>query len=158
LSIGVAKKLGARVTAVCSSYALDHVRKLGADAVVDRAQQDPRAIKGPFDVVLDAASAHDYFAFRGMLSPQGAYVRTLPDLKIGLGKAAALFSSKRCEFITVKSVGQDLELLGSWMSDGLQVPIDARYPVRELSKALQHLVKGRVLGRIAIQVEGGFQA
>jgi NADPH:quinone reductase-like Zn-dependent oxidoreductase len=156
LAIGVGKRLGGKVTAVCSTYAMDFVKGLGADEVVDRKAQDPLTLPGPFDVVFDAAAAYSYLACKHQLTPKGAYVRTLPDLGIGLGKAAALFSGRRCEFIIVESVRKDLELVFSWIADGMKVPIDARFPVRDLAKGLDKLRRGEVRGRLAIQVEGGF--
>jgi NADPH:quinone reductase-like Zn-dependent oxidoreductase len=156
LAVGVAKRLGAKVTAVCSAYAVDFVRGLGADVVVDRKTQDPLALAGPFDVVFDAAAAYSYLACKHLVAAKGAYVRTLPDLGIAIGKFAALFSSRRCEFVTVASVKNDLELLLSWVADGMQVPIDTRFPVRDLAEGLARLKRGEVRGRVVIQVEGGF--
>ncbi|HEY3451158.1 MAG TPA: NAD(P)-dependent alcohol dehydrogenase [Myxococcales bacterium] len=156
LAVGVARKLGAKVVAVCSGYSADFVRSLGADEIVDRRTQDPLSVPGPFDVVLDAASAHSFLACRHQLGPAGAYVATLPSPGVFVGKLAALFSSKRCEFISVKSVGKDLELLASWIAEGMMVPVDARFPVREVRAALDKLAKGTVKGRVAVQVEGGF--
>ena len=156
LAVGIAKRLEAHVTAVCSTYAVDFVKGLGADEIVDRRKQDPMTVPGPFDVVFDAAAAHGYLACRHMLAKGGAYVTTLPSPGVFLGKAIAAFSSHRCEFITVKSTGKDLEQLATWIHDGMQVPIDARFPVREVGAALERLGKGEVRGRLVVQVEGGF--
>jgi NADPH:quinone reductase len=156
LAVGIAKRLEAHVTAVCSTYAVDFVRGLGADQIVDRRKQDPRTLAGPFDVVFDAAAAHGYLGCRHQLAEGGAYVTTLPSPGVLLGKAFAAFSSRRCAFIAAKSVAKDLEQLAGWMTAGLQVPIDARFPVRELGAALDRLGKGEVRGRLVIQVEGGF--
>ena len=81
---------------------------------------------------------------------------TLPSPGVFIGKAFAAFSSQRCEFITVKSVAKDLEQLASWVAAGLQVPIEARFPVRDVGAALDRLGKGEVRGRLVVQVEGGF--
>ncbi len=155
-AVGIAKRLGAHVTAVCSTYAVDFVKGLGADETVDRRKQDPMTVPGPFDVVFDAAAAHSYLASRHLLAKGGAYVTTLPSPGVFLGKATAALSSRRCEFITVKSVGKDLEQLATWIEGGLQVPIGDRFPVRDLGAALARLGKGEVRGRIVVQVEGGF--
>jgi NADPH:quinone reductase-like Zn-dependent oxidoreductase len=156
LAVGVAKRLGARVVAVCSTHAVDFVRELGADEVVDRRKQDPLAVPGPFDVVFDAAAAYGYFAWRPKLAPAGAYVTTLPSPGVFVGKIAAAFTARRSEFVVVKAIPKDLERVASWISDGMRVPIDSRFPVRELPSALSRLAKGSVLGRISVQVEGGF--
>jgi NADPH:quinone reductase-like Zn-dependent oxidoreductase len=157
LAVGIAKRLGARVTAVCSTYAVEFVRALGADEVVDRQKEDPLALRGSFDVLFDAAPAYSYLACRHLLAPGGTYVRTLPDLGVALGKIAALFSSRRCELVAVKPVRKDLELLASWIERGLPIPIEARFPVRDLQRALERLERGQVRGRLAVQVDGGFE-
>jgi len=156
LAVGVAKKLKAHVTGVCSTYAVEFVKGLGADEVVDRRKQDPMTLPGPFDVVFDAAAAHSYLACRHLLTRGGAYVRTLPSPGVFLGKAIAVLSSRRCEFIAVKPVRKDLEQLATWIRDGMQVPIEARFPVREVGAALQRQSKGELRGRLVVQVEGGF--
>jgi len=156
LAVGIAHRLGARVTAVCSTYAVDFVKGLGAEEVVDRRQKDPMTLAGPFDVVFDAAAAHGFLACRHLLATDGAYVTTLPSPGVLVGKAFAAFGSRRCEFITVKSVGKDLATLAGWIRDGLTVPIESRFPVRAVGAALDRLGRGEVRGRLAVQVEGGF--
>jgi hypothetical protein len=44
----------------------------------------------------------------------------------------------------------------SWIGDGTAVPIDARFPVRDIQQALNHLSKGELRGRMAVQVDGSF--
>ena len=53
ISIGIAKKLGAHVTAVCSTKDVDRVKELGADEVIDRKVSDPLNSGNTFDVVFD---------------------------------------------------------------------------------------------------------
>lgn len=158
LAIGVARGLGARVTGVCSTYAVDFVRELGADDIVDRRTQDVRALAGPYDVVFDAAAAYSYAAMRHALTPSGAYVTTLPSPAFVGGKLMALFSRRRCRFISVKSVRADLEQLAIWMTGDvkLRVPVEAHFPVRELGAAIARMRKGEGKGRIVVDVEGGW--
>ncbi|HXZ15714.1 MAG TPA: NAD(P)-dependent alcohol dehydrogenase [Roseiarcus sp.] len=156
LAVGVAKRLGAHVTAVCSTYAVDYVRGLGADVVVDRRKRDPLAVEGPFDVVFDPAAAHSYLAFRNRIAARGAFVSTVPSPALLLGKAMAALSLKRCEFGSVKPVSADFEQLAVWLQSGLQAPVDSRFPVKNLGAALAQLTRGELRGRIAVQVHGGF--
>lgn len=156
LSVGVAKRLGAHVTAVCSTYAVDYVRSLGADVVVDRQKQDLRALEGPFDVVFDTAAAYSFFTFRNSIATRGAFVSTLPSPMLFLGKALTALSHKRCEVGTVKPVSADLEQLATWIQGGLHVLINSRFPVKSLGEALALSAKGGTLGRIVVQVDDGF--
>jgi len=156
VAVGVARRLGAHVTGVCSASAADFVRGLGADAVVPRGQEE--ALRGgpPFDVVFDAASAWSFGAARPLLSPGGAYVPTLPTLGLFLGMGLAPLLGKRVGFLTVKSRRADLEQLAAWAGEGLKIPIDSSFPVRELGPALARLARGGMRGRVVIDVEGGF--
>jgi NADPH:quinone reductase-like Zn-dependent oxidoreductase len=156
LAVGIAKRLQAQVTAVCSTYAVDFVRGLGADEIVDRRKQDPLTVPGPFDVIFDAATAHSYLACRRQLAKTGSYVPTLPSTGLLVGMALAAFSSQRCAFAAVKSAAKDLEQVAAWLLDGLQAPIEARFPVRELGAAMDRFAKGELRGRVVVQVEGGF--
>jgi len=152
LAVGIAKRLGARVTAVCSTYAVDFVKDLGADEVVDRKTRDPLTLPGPFNVVFDAAAAHSYFAFRKQLAPGGAYVTTLPGPGVFLAKILAPLHGQRCAFIAVKSVPADLETLAHWAGDGMRVPVDSTFAVGELGAAITRFKKGAVRGRVVIRV------
>lgn len=155
VAIGVAHALGATVTAVCSGYAVPFVRELGADEVIDRRQRDPLDGGGPFDVVFDAAAAASYGRARRVLRAGGTYVTTLPSARFVGGKLWSLAERRRCEILIVSSRSADLELVGSWLAGGMRVPIDARFPVRDLRAALDRLARGELLGRIAIAVDGG---
>lgn len=156
IAIGVARKLGARVTAVCSPAAAELVRGLGPDEVVARGHGDPLGLEGPFDVVFDTPAAYGYVACRRMLAPRGAYVTTLPTGALVAGKLMTLASSRRAALLVVKSARVDLELLGGWLAEGLAVPIDSRFPVAEAGRAIDRLGQGGMRGRVVVDVAGGW--
>jgi NADPH:quinone reductase-like Zn-dependent oxidoreductase len=157
LAIGVASRLGISVTAIGSGRGLSLARRLGAERVVDRTAGDVQHLAGgPFDAVLDAAAAYRWRQWREHLAPRGAYVTTLPSLPFFVDKIASLVSRTRAKFVTVKSRAADLRLLGEWLAGGLEVPIDHVAPVRDVSRALEKLHGGGVLGRVAVEVAEGF--
>jgi NADPH:quinone reductase-like Zn-dependent oxidoreductase len=156
LAVGIGKRLGAQVTGLCSSYAVDFVRDLGADEVVDRKKSDPLAQDRPFDVVFDTTGLYAYSACRKVLTGSGTFVTTLPSASFVLGKLATLLSSRRCALVMVQSRRDDLTELGSWLLDGLPVPIAERLPVRKAAAALERAAQGGLRGKIAIDVVGGF--
>jgi len=92
IAIGIAKKLGARVTAVCGAAAADLVNGLAPDEVVTRGHGEAIGLDGPFDVVFDTPAAYGYVACRRMLAPRGAYVTTLPTGALMAGKLMTLLS------------------------------------------------------------------
>jgi NADPH:quinone reductase-like Zn-dependent oxidoreductase len=156
LAVGVAKRLGASVTGVCSGYAVDLVRELGADRVIDRKKEDFLAGDGGFDAILDASTMYSFGACKRLLANGGTFVALLPSFALLTGLVSSVFSSKRCTWAIVNPVREDLERIGKWLGDGMGVPIHETLPIREVAKAIDTLMAGGVLGKIAIDVYDGF--
>lgn len=157
IALQVAIRLGAaEVVAVGSGKGLEEAKRLGATQVIDRKRQDVfAAATGAFDLVFDAAAAYRWKAWRGKLKPGGQYVTTLPSLSFAMDKLASLLAGTRAGFVTVKSRDADLKLLAEWLGSGLQFPLDATIPAREVPRALERLRRGEVLGKIAVDVLAG---
>lgn len=155
IAIGVARRLGARVAAVGSGAGLSLARRLGAEEVFDRtARRVPEDLEGLYDVVLDASAAYRWSSFRRVLAPGGAFVTTLPSAAFVVDKLHSLVSSTRVAFIAVKSRAEDLQVLGAWLDDGLEVPLSDTIPVRDVARGLARLQASG--GRFAVQVAGAF--
>jgi NADPH:quinone reductase len=61
VAVGVALKLRARVTAICATHAVDFVKELGAEEVIDRLKVSPlQTASGPFNLVFDTAAASSW--------------------------------------------------------------------------------------------------
>ncbi len=156
VAVGIAKRLGGHVTGVCSAKDVDRVEALGADVVIDREWANPLDAESAFDVVFDTPAVHSFGRCAKSMRPGDTYVTTLPDAALLTGMAGALFTSKRCRFVQVASKQADLELVGRWLSDGLDVPIDSRHKVADLGDALTRQTdRGRV-GRVVVDVAGGW--
>ncbi len=78
----------------------------------------------------------------------------VPSLAFAADKVQSIFTGTRVHFVTVKSRPADLRLLGSWLEDGLEVPVASTIPVRDVAKGLAHLQKAG--GRISVRVADGF--
>jgi len=159
IAVGIAGKLNASVTAVGSGAGLDLARRLGAVKVLNRTKGDLPAslqgqLDGQFDVVFDAAAAYRWRKWRGILKTGGAFVTTLPSFTFARDWAASLFARTRVHFVNVKSRPADLELLAGWLEQGLEVPLAATIPVRDLAQGLAQLQKSG--GRISVRVADGF--
>jgi NADPH:quinone reductase len=155
ISVGIGRKLNARVTAVGSGVGLELARHLGAVEALDRTKGPlPGSIRDRFDVVFDAAAAYRWRDWHGALKPGGAFVTTLPSLTFAVDKVPSLFTSTRVHFVNVKSRPADLELLGSWLEAGLEVPLASAILVRDVAKGLRLLQKSG--GRVGVRVADGF--
>lgn len=153
LAVGVATRLGAEVTAVCSASAADLVRSLGAARIIERGT-DPLKDSARYHVIFDAANAYSWSSARHLLEPGGCYVATLPGPAVFWGMAVARLVGTRCAFIAVAPKRADLELLATWVAAGMAVPIDSHFPLAEVGKAIERMARGGMKGRIVIDVEG----
>jgi NADPH:quinone reductase-like Zn-dependent oxidoreductase len=158
VAIGVARRLGASVTAISSSEAAEFVRGLGADRVLERsAAGGPlRQTEERHRVFFDTPAAYSFRRCRHLLAPGGTYVTTLPSLGLLADSVAALASSRRCRLIVVRSVPADLETLAGWIAEGMEVPIQAIYPVRDAALAIAEIHRSGRRGRLVVQVADGW--
>jgi NADPH:quinone reductase len=155
IAVGIARKLGASVTAVGSGAGLELARRLGAVEVLDRTRcQLPRDLHTQFDVIFDASAAYRWRDWRGALKPGGAFVTTLPSLAFVADKVASLFARTHVQFVNVKSRPADLGLLAGWLEAGMEVPLASTIPVRDVAQGLAQLHRSG--GRIAVRVADGF--
>jgi NADPH:quinone reductase-like Zn-dependent oxidoreductase len=158
VAVGIGKRLGGHVTAVCSTKDVERAKALGADAVIDRKKADPLDTESSYDVVFDTPAVYSFGRCAKILRAGGTYVTTLPDVALVTGMAHALFTTKRCRFVQVASKRADLELVGRWLSDGLEVPIDSRHAIADLDAALKRQIdRGRV-GRVVVDVAEGWRS
>jgi len=163
-AVQIAKRLGAHVTAVCSTKDVERVKEWGADNVIDRTKE-PNFLKTllkqketKFDVILDAPNMLSSCA-TGLLQPKGgAIVNTVPTLTMVIGKIKTMLSCKK----TVTSVHcrakeADLKLVCQWLEEGdLEIPIDSIFKINNMQAAMNKQVMTGKKGRIVIQVENGW--
>ena len=158
-AVQIAKSFGAEVTAVCSMKKMDTARSIGADHVIDYAQQDFTKSGQHYDLILAANAYHSIFAYRRALSPRGIYVMAggggIQILQgMLLGPLLSLFGSKKVRFFIANINQKDLGLLKGLMETGKVVPvIDRRYPLSRVAEALSYLEEKHAKGKIVITVE-----
>lgn len=157
LAVGVAARLGAEVSGICSAGAMELVRGLGAAHALDRASPGSLRDGGPYNVIVDAAAAYAWSSTRHLLAPGGTYVSTLPSPVLFAGMALARLAGQRCAFAAVVPRRADLDQVAAWVVDGtLRVAIDSTFPIREGRAAIERMGRGGMKGRVIVQVEGGF--
>lgn len=159
-AVGIAKKLGAIVTAVCGSKDVARVQALGADRVVDRAKEDPLAGDSKqmhYHVIFDTPSVYLARQCLSHLYHGGAYISTLPSWSWVVGLVMSQFTSKKVAMVEVKSKKDDLELIGEWLQQGLVDcnTIDSQFKIKDMDKALARH-EDRLAGRVVLQVKGGW--
>ena len=126
-AVQIAKRLGAEVTAVCSTRNVEWVRALGADHVIDYTREDFTRGAGRWDLVVDNVGNHELGALLRVLPPTGRYVmvggpseerwlgpinRVLAMQFLGFGLAVAvLLDATIIRMVLVPSI---MHLAGEW--------------------------------------------
>ncbi len=136
-AVQLAKDLGAHVTAVDSARKLEMLRTIGADRVIDYAQEDftegPEAYDVIFDVVRGTLSAR----MVRRLTENGCLLMANPGfLQIVRARWASRGSRKRVSFAASGVTNEDLAHLRALIEAGrLRPVIDRRFPLEQTAEA-----------------------
>jgi 2-desacetyl-2-hydroxyethyl bacteriochlorophyllide A dehydrogenase len=161
-AVQLAKAFGAEVTGVCSATKADLVTSLGAEHVIDYAQEDFADGSRTYDLVLDIAGNPSLGRLRRALRPRGTAVFVGGEdagAFIGMGRQlrgafSSLFIRQRLALLVTKESGSDYDRLTELVEAGKVAPtIDRTYPLEDAPHAVRQLEAGRVRGKIAITVD-----
>jgi NADPH:quinone reductase-like Zn-dependent oxidoreductase len=166
IAVQLAKAYGADVTAVDAAGKLELLRSIGADRVIDYAEEDFTRSGDRYDVVLDIAGNHAWSDLKRTLTPEGSYVLIGHDQYgasghrwVGsLGRffrlmVIAPFVRQLHPFRGAKDPGDRLTVLTELIEAGKIVPvIDRTFPLGEVPEAIRYLESGRVQGKIVITI------
>jgi NADPH:quinone reductase-like Zn-dependent oxidoreductase len=158
-AVQIAKFFGAEVTAVCSSSKIDTARSIGADRIIDYAQEDFTKNGQQYDLILGANAHHSIFDYRRSLTRHGIFVMVGGAL-VRIIQAAMLtpflsrIGSRKMRFFIAKTNTKDLTYLKDLLEAGKIVSvIDRCYPLSQVAEALRYLEQKHARGKIVITVE-----
>jgi NADPH:quinone reductase-like Zn-dependent oxidoreductase len=165
IAVQLAKAQGALVTAVDSAKKLEMLRSLGADHVIDYAQEDFTQSEERYDLIFDVASNLSLSSCKRVLDAKGTYVlighdhfgakgrRTFGSLPFFF-KLMALtpFESQlpRLNF-SIPGKKEIMAKLKELLETGKLTPIiDRTFPLSKVPEAMRYLQDGHPLGKIII--------
>jgi NADPH:quinone reductase-like Zn-dependent oxidoreductase len=162
-AVQIAKALGAEVTGVCSAGKADMVRDLGADHVIDYAQEDATSGQVRYDAILDIGGNTRLSDLRRALTPEGRLVivggetdgRWLggADRQLRALMLSPFVSQKLGTFVSSENA-EDIEALGKLVDAGRITPaVDRVYPLAEAPEAIRHLQDGHARGKVVVSAE-----
>ena len=154
-AVQIAKTMGARVTAVCSTRNIEMVTSLGADCAIDYTQTDFAQESVRYDVIFDVVAKRSFAECRRALTPKGRFVTTAISPGLLLQSAwAALTSGQRLKPMLQKPTRDDLTALCDVIEAGAVHPIiDHRYPLAEVPEAIAYVEQGHARGKVVIDVQ-----
>ena len=156
-AIQIAKAFGADVTGVDSAMKLEMMRSIGADTVIDYAEQDFTQREISYDRILDFQAHRSSSDYRRVLAPDGVCLvvggSTRRILQTHLaGVRLAMSSRQRLGLLMWRTNDEhDLGYLVDLVLAGTVTPaIDAVYPLSEAAEALRRTDAGEVQGKVVI--------
>ncbi|MCB9450146.1 MAG: NAD(P)-dependent alcohol dehydrogenase [Anaerolineaceae bacterium] len=153
----LARHHGAEVTAVDSAGKLDFLRSIGADQVIDYAQEDFTRNGQQYDVIFDVIGKSHYARSLQALKPGGRYL--LPNAgpaEMLRGRWTSLTSDKKIIVGPARRNPADLNRLKELIEAGTIKPvIDQIYPLEQIAAAHRYADSGQKQGNIAITVSSG---
>jgi NADPH:quinone reductase-like Zn-dependent oxidoreductase len=162
-AVQIAKSFGADVTGVCSTRNVEMVRSIGADRVIDYAQQDFTSSGQLYDLIFDCVGNHLFSACRRVLNPKGTYIAVGgPSGRWMIGPLARLitalvlsrFASQKLVMVLAKPNKEDLTIMHHLMKARKVTPvIDKRYKLSEVPEAIRYLEEGHARGKVVITLE-----
>ena len=157
-AVQLAKQFGAHVTAVCHTKALELVRSLGANEVVDYTQEDFTKNGETYDVIFDAVGKHSFRRCRHSLKPGGMYIET--DLGFMwhvpfLALVTRWVGDKRVTLPIPKYTKEDVLLVKELIEAGKYRPvIDRTYPLEDVVEATKYVETGQKTGNVVLTLNG----
>ncbi len=158
-AVQIAKALGAKVTAVCSTQKVAQAYALGADTVIDYQKTDVWQTKERFDLMLDIAAKRHFLEYKPLLKPHGQYVIVGGAFKHILQVLTqGMFHSRKngqgFGSLLALPKQSDLLYLGSLLETGAIRPvIEEIYSLLELPRAMQYFGAGHARGKLSISME-----
>jgi NADPH:quinone reductase-like Zn-dependent oxidoreductase len=150
-AIQLAKRRGARVTAVVGPAGVQRATQLGADAVVDYTKQASSRLAQRFDTIIDLSDKLTFKAAKKLLKPRATFVNTLPSPQgLVFSFLHNLFSFRKRRILILKPTAAGLNTLAALAQDGLQIPVEKVYDLANVRQAYQDTSRGKVKGKAVV--------
>ena len=154
--VQLGKHFGAHVTAVCTTNAVELVRSLGADEVIDYTREDFTRNGTTYDVVFDAVGKQSFRRCRRSLKTGGIFTDTDPGFMwhvLPLSLLTRWVGDKKVALGVTRYSKRDVELLKQLVEAGEYRPVvDRRYPLEDVVEAHRYVETGQKTGNVVLTV------
>jgi NADPH:quinone reductase-like Zn-dependent oxidoreductase len=144
-TVQLARRAGARVTAVCSGPNADLVTSLGADAVIDYTKTPLETVTDTYDVVLDTVGNIAVPLGRSLLAPGGVLLLAVADLAQTLRARGDVVAGPAKERPEDFAVLLDLVAAGE-----LRPLVERTFPLADIVEAHRLVDSGRKVGNVVV--------
>jgi NADPH:quinone reductase-like Zn-dependent oxidoreductase len=163
-AVQIARALGAKADAVCSSPSAELVRSIGADDVIDYAKEDFTRRGRRYDLLLDIAGRAGVLACQRVLARTGTLVLVGGPAGRWAQPAGHMFAALAmgplvaprvapADIVSCPAKKQVLMTLTTLIEDGAVTPvITRRYQFGDLPEAVRYQEQGHVPGKVVVTI------
>jgi NADPH:quinone reductase-like Zn-dependent oxidoreductase len=150
----IAKAKGAFVTATCSKNNFDFARSLGADEVTGYSKEELAALKGKYDIILDAYGKMDHADICRLLKRGGLYASTLfMPYSVLSSFFVRLVWNKKLTSSNLRALSEDYDDLERLLLEKKVKPyIDKTFTLENAADAFEYAEKSRPRGKVLVTV------
>ncbi|MBE7218244.1 MAG: NADP-dependent oxidoreductase [Caulobacteraceae bacterium] len=152
LAVQFAKVKGARVITTCGKDAVDFVKSLGADEVIDYEKEKFEDHARDVDLVYDLIGGDTRQRSWAVLKPGGRLVTTVPD---GQVEQQGRDAGREGKQYMAKPSAENLAEMAGLVADGkVRVHVDKTFPLDKAADAQKEVENEHPLGKVVIQPQG----
>ncbi|NEU70380.1 NAD(P)-dependent alcohol dehydrogenase [Spirosoma agri] len=153
-AVQIAKKRGARVTAVVSTKGVAEAKRWGADTVIDYTRQDSKLLGQTFDAVIDLSTKLSFTEAKNLMKRKAIFVSTLPSpLTLLHSFINNLFSGQKLTILILKPTVDGFNTLTHLAEAGLQIVLDKTYSFTNVREAYREARQGKLIGKSVIVLD-----
>lgn len=153
-AVQIAKKRGARVTAVVSTKGIAPAATWGADTVIDYTKQPINRLGAQFDAVIDLSTQLSFADAKRLMKTKAVFVSTLPSpLTLLLSAVNNLFSSQKRKILILKPSADGFQTLANLAENDLQIVLAKTYPITNVREAYSEARRGKAIGKSVIVLD-----
>ncbi|WP_080237320.1 NAD(P)-dependent alcohol dehydrogenase [Spirosoma rigui] len=153
-AVQLAKKRGARVTAVVGTKGVAQAANGGADTVIDYTRQSVNHMHQLFDVVIDLSTKLSFTEAKSLMKPKAVFVSTLPSpVALVSSFVNNIFSGKKRKILIVKPTAEGLATLSKLAEADLQIVLNKTYPLSNVREAYREARRGNIVGKSVIVLD-----
>jgi NADPH:quinone reductase-like Zn-dependent oxidoreductase len=148
-AVQIAKEMGAKVNAVCSSRNSPLVKSLGADEVFEYDKTDYMHSGRKFDFVFDYAGGSKLVELKMFLGPKGKYITTVRRTDMFMGG----FFDHKYKWFLADINAKYLNMIRDKIDSGaVRVVVDRIFPMALVVEAHRYVETKRAVGKVILQI------
>ena len=149
------KQYDVTITATCNTKNVELIQSLGANKTIDYTKDDFTKHNGKYDFVFDTVGKSTFGKCKSILKKNGVYISSElgPNGQNLFYPFLTMFSKQKVIFpipfnkqITIPYITELLK------TGGFTPVIDREYPLEEISKAYEYVIKGQKTGNVIITI------